>query len=125
MTEDRMVLRPSLRLQRFSYRFAEQVLNSKLSLKDEIERLLLDVTAYIRILSRPKFNDVLEERFGSRCWLSSVLCGAASPLGSGYSPQCRTCVSVTAATLPSSRTFSAGVVANRCITRAMMPVQPV
>jgi hypothetical protein len=32
-----------LRLQSFSYRFAEQVLNSKLALKQEIENVLLDL----------------------------------------------------------------------------------
>ena len=32
----------SIRLQRFSYRFAEQVLNFKLALKQEIEDILLD-----------------------------------------------------------------------------------
>jgi hypothetical protein len=61
---------PGLRLQRFSYRFAEQVLNSKLSLKEEIEQVLLDTTADVRSLSRPRFNHVLEERFVSRGWTS-------------------------------------------------------
>jgi hypothetical protein len=58
----------ALRLQRFSYRFAEQVLNSKLSLKEEIEQTLLVSSADVQSLSRPRFNKVLEERFISRGW---------------------------------------------------------
>lgn len=34
-----------LRLQKFSYRFAEQVLNSKLSLKQEIEEFNTSISA--------------------------------------------------------------------------------
>jgi hypothetical protein len=70
VNEQPVGLVPNLRLQRFSYRFAEQVLNSKLSLKDEIERLLLDMTTDVRTLSRPKFNQVLEERFVACGWTS-------------------------------------------------------
>jgi hypothetical protein len=57
-----------LRLQRFSYRFAEQVLNSKLALKQEIEDLLSEEIPNISILSRPAFNRLLDERFTSRGW---------------------------------------------------------
>ncbi|HXX46327.1 MAG TPA: BglII/BstYI family type II restriction endonuclease [Candidatus Acidoferrales bacterium] len=52
-----------LRLQRYSYRFAEQVLNSKLALKEEIEDVLSARIADFRTLSRPGFNKLLEERF--------------------------------------------------------------
>jgi Restriction endonuclease BglII len=57
-----------LRLQRFSYRFAEQVLNSKLSLKEEIERILTEEIADLRQLSRPGFNKLLDERFTAKGW---------------------------------------------------------
>jgi hypothetical protein len=57
-------------LQKFSFRFAEQVLNSKLALKQEIENLLTDPTINISSLSRPRFNDILRERFVSRGWES-------------------------------------------------------
>jgi hypothetical protein len=40
-----------LRLQNFSYRFAEQVLKSKLVLKQEIENVLLDPSIDIASLS--------------------------------------------------------------------------
>jgi len=44
-----------LRLQKFSYRFAEQVLNSKLAIKQEIEEVLLspkiDVPTYLAPIS--------------------------------------------------------------------------
>jgi len=59
-----------LRLQKFSYRFAEQVLNSKLALKQEIEDVLMDPLIDVSSLSRPQFNSVLRERFVSKGWES-------------------------------------------------------
>ena len=59
-----------LRLQKFSFRFAEQVLNSKLTLKQEIEDILSDPSINIRSLSRPKFNEILKEKFVSKGWES-------------------------------------------------------
>lgn len=59
-----------LRLQRFSFRFAEQVLNSKLALKQEIENILTDSSIDVSTLSRPKFNEILEQEFVSKGWLS-------------------------------------------------------
>lgn len=59
-----------LRLQKFSYRFAEQVLNSKLSLKQEIEEILTGQDIDLRLLSRPKFNWILEKKFVSKGWES-------------------------------------------------------
>lgn len=59
-----------LRLQRFNYRFAKEVLNSKLAVKEEIERVLKDPSIEISSLSRPQFNAVLEEAFTSKGWES-------------------------------------------------------
>ena len=59
-----------LRLQRFSFRFAEQVLNSKLAIKREIESIITDPTHDLLSLSRPKFNRVLEEKFIAKGWES-------------------------------------------------------
>jgi len=59
-----------LRLQKFSFRFAEQVLNSKLTLKQEIENTLTDPSIDISTLSRPKFNEILEKKFVSKGWES-------------------------------------------------------
>jgi hypothetical protein len=56
-------------LKKFSFRFAEQVLNSRLSSKDEIESILLQDTD-LSSLSRPTFNKVLDQRFASRGWIS-------------------------------------------------------
>lgn len=58
------------RLQRFSYRFAEEVLNSKLSLKQEIEGILLDSSINVARLSRPVFNKVLRDQLVSKGWAS-------------------------------------------------------
>ncbi len=59
-----------LRLQSFSYRFADQVLNSKLAIKQELENMLLDPSIDIPTLSRPNFNKVLEDIFTSKGWTS-------------------------------------------------------
>lgn len=59
-----------LRLQEFSYRFAEQVLNSKLALKQEIIGILTDSSINIPTLSRPEFNDVLRKLFLNKGWES-------------------------------------------------------
>ena len=57
-----------IRLKTFSYRFAEQVLNSKLSLKQEIEHILCVPKIDFRSLSRPNFNIVLENLFKDKKW---------------------------------------------------------
>lgn len=55
-----------MRFQTFSYRFAEQVLNSKLATKKEIENIISSIRpgGY----SRPKLNEVFENEFVSRNW---------------------------------------------------------
>ena len=61
-----------LRLQKFSYRFAEEVLNSKLALKQEIEEILMNPKIDITDLSRPRFNEILRELFVNKGWQSEV-----------------------------------------------------
>jgi hypothetical protein len=58
----------SIRLERFSYRFAEQVLNSKLALKQEVEAILTSEAIEVASLSRPNFNKVPRESFVTRGW---------------------------------------------------------
>ena len=60
----------NIRLKTFSYRFAEQVLNSKLAIKQEIEGILIDPIINLSELSRPRFNSVLEELFVQNGWES-------------------------------------------------------
>jgi hypothetical protein len=62
-------LKDPLRFQRFSYRFAEQVLNSKLSLKEEMTEVVTDPSLNVRVLSRPQFNKELRDRFLKRGWI--------------------------------------------------------
>ena len=57
-----------IRLERFSYRFAEQVLNSKLAIKQEIESILTSEAIDLATLSRPAFNEVLRESFVAKGW---------------------------------------------------------
>ena len=59
-----------IRLQTFSYRFAEQVLNSRLSLKQEIESILHHPSIKIPDLSRPYFNEILDNLFKKNGWES-------------------------------------------------------
>lgn len=59
-----------IRLETLSYRFAEQVLNSKLAIKREIEEILLDPNIPIPELSRPNFNAVLKKLFVNKGWQS-------------------------------------------------------
>jgi len=57
-----------INLQKYSFRFAEQVLNSKLTLKQEIESILLDPNIELHTLNRPHFNKVLENLFRQKGW---------------------------------------------------------
>lgn len=60
----------SIRLLNYSYRFAEQVLNSNLLLKKEIEDVILQSASDLSVLSRPKFNEILEQNFVAKGWQS-------------------------------------------------------
>lgn len=59
-----------IRLITYSFRFAEQVLNSKLSTKQEIECVLRDPRIQIKELSRPNFNKILDDIFSNKGWIS-------------------------------------------------------
>lgn len=60
--------RKRIRLVSFNYRFADQVLNSRLAVKREIEEILTDSSVDVSALSRPIFNGILEEMFIARGW---------------------------------------------------------
>jgi len=57
-----------IRLKKYSYRFAEQVINSKLALKTEIESVLTDPRIDLSKMSRPEFNKVLVQLFDEYHW---------------------------------------------------------
>jgi hypothetical protein len=57
-----------LTFQTYSYRFAEEILNSKLSIKKELESTLTDLQFDVATLSRPGFNSLLRERFITKGW---------------------------------------------------------
>jgi hypothetical protein len=57
-----------MRFTTYSFRFAEQVLNSKLSLKHEIENIITSFNPDLIKLSRPQFNESLRERFVNQGW---------------------------------------------------------
>ena len=56
-----------IRLQTFSFRFAEQLLNSKLAIKQEIESVITDPKIDISSLSRPGCNE-LHQLFVAKGW---------------------------------------------------------
>lgn len=60
----------SVRLKKYSYRFAEQVFNGKLSLKNELEDIIFAATKDLSSLSRPEFNKRLDECFREKGWLA-------------------------------------------------------
>jgi hypothetical protein len=62
----------SLSLQHFSYRFADEVLNSRWSLKKEAETLLT-MNTDPTLLSRPGFNVLLRQRFVAAGWQDQPL----------------------------------------------------
>lgn len=57
-----------IRLQTYSYRFAEQVLNSRLVIKQEIESTLYSPAIEVSNLTRPAFNKLLDESFAQKGW---------------------------------------------------------
>ena len=58
----------SIRLKEYSYRFAEQVFNGKIQLKNELEDIIYSATKDLSILSRPEFNKLLNSEFEKRGW---------------------------------------------------------
>ena len=62
-----------MRYRSFSFRFAEEVLNSKLSLKQEIGAILTTLNPNLHELSRPKFNKLLRDAFIARGWQDQPL----------------------------------------------------
>lgn len=59
-----------LRFLIYSYRFAEQILNSRFSIKKELEETLQDPSIDVSTLSRPMFNEVLRGLFVAKGWES-------------------------------------------------------
>jgi len=59
-----------MRFRTYSYRFAEQVLNSKLELKKEIEEIIGSVNVKPKGFSRPELNRILEAKFTENEWES-------------------------------------------------------
>ena len=58
----------SIRLKKFSYRYAEEVFNGKLGIKNEVEDILYSCTKDLSILSRPEFNKILDTEFKRLGW---------------------------------------------------------
>jgi len=57
-----------MRAAEFSFRFAEQVLNSKIVLKEDIKHTIDSLSPDLRTLSRPGFNELLRQRFTEQGW---------------------------------------------------------
>lgn len=59
-----------VQLRNFSFRFAEQVFNSRLSIKQEIETLLLRACEDLSVLGRPGFDKIRKDLFMEKDWRS-------------------------------------------------------
>ena len=59
---------PRISLRNHSYCFAEQILNSRLAIRQEIESILTDLSLPIPELRRPRFNTELKCRFLEKGW---------------------------------------------------------
>lgn len=57
-----------MRIITYSYRFADEILNAKLSTKREIEGVLASQSNEIQTLSRPHFNELLRASFIEKGW---------------------------------------------------------
>jgi len=57
-----------MRFRTWSYRFAEEVLNSKLSLKKEIEDIIESINLSPNEVSRPRLNKAFRKEFLKRVW---------------------------------------------------------
>jgi len=57
-----------MRFRTYFYRFAKQVLNSKLELKEEIEEIIESVKVKPKAFSRPELNKILETKFTEHGW---------------------------------------------------------
>ena len=58
----------SIRLKKYSYRFAEQVFNGKMQIKNELEEIIYAATTDLSVLTRPEFNKILNEEFEKHGW---------------------------------------------------------
>ena len=53
----------------YSYRFAEEVLNSKFSLKKEITDIISLLNPDCSTVNRPTFNQIVEDAFKVKGWI--------------------------------------------------------
>jgi hypothetical protein len=60
-----------LRLEKYSYRFVEQVLNGTVAIEQEVDEALTHLSIQIPTLSRPEFNKVLRDKFIGKGWQDS------------------------------------------------------
>ncbi len=58
-----------LHIRSHSYRFSEEILNSKIHLKKEIEKSLLDISPDLYKLTRPTINDLIDATLAKTGWV--------------------------------------------------------
>ncbi len=59
-----------MRFRSWSYRFAEEVLNSKLPMKRELEEIINSIHLKPAEITRPKLNEEFKKEFLARSWMN-------------------------------------------------------
>ena len=62
----------AVRLEKYSYRFAEQIFNGRLAIKNELENIIFQACDDPAVLGRPVFNQVLKKLFIDCAWDSQT-----------------------------------------------------
>ncbi|MDR1159196.1 MAG: restriction endonuclease [Syntrophomonadaceae bacterium] len=76
------IKRMSVRLEKYSFRFSEEIFNSRLTLKNEIESIIYEACKDLSILNRKVFNEKLCQLFTKHDWDSQI---RVSPNMNAYS----------------------------------------
>ena len=68
-----MFMETAMRFTTYSFRFAEEVLNSKLALKQELTQMLLSLNPNLNNLSRPRMNQLIQTALVDKGWQDQPL----------------------------------------------------
>lgn len=61
-----------MKYKEWSYRFAEEILNSRLSQKKEVKKIIKNIGIPPKEMSRPNLNEAFKDRFEEKNWQAEV-----------------------------------------------------